>query len=171
MEEQPKPPRLTAKEKAWAEAWLVTLSKAEAARRAKYKGDNVQLANIGWQNYRKPHIQAYLKDRLAEMVMPANEVLRRLTDMASGSVSDFADIKSSAGLVETEQGHIVKKFKKTTTRTAYGSEVEAVELELYDAQAALVHLGKIHGLFTDKVEHSGMIESKLIILPPKEANE
>lgn len=158
---------LTAKEQAWAEAYLLTLSKAEAARRAKYKGDNAQLAVIGWQNYRKLHIQAYLKERLAEMTMPAEEVLRRLTDMASSNISDFAQIRDSKDLVDCENGHVIKKFKKTNITTEKGSEVETVELELYDALSALEKLGRYHALFTDKVEHSGKVDSNVVLLPPK----
>lgn len=33
----------------------------------------------------------------------------------------------------------------------------SIEFELYDAQAALVHIGKHHKLFVDKVEHSGNV--------------
>lgn len=154
---------LTAKEQAWAEAYLLTLSKAEAARRAKYKGDNAQLAVIGWQNYRKLHIQAYLKKRLAEMTMPAEEVLRRLTDMASSNISDFANIRDEKDLSETEQGHVIKKFKRIFTRSQIGNEIETIELELYDAQAALEKLGRYHSLFTDKIEHSSDPDKPIIV--------
>lgn len=43
--------------------------------------------------------------------------------------------------------HLVKKLKQP--------EKGGVELELHDPQTALVHLGRHHKLFTDKMEHTG----------------
>lgn len=141
--------KLTAKERAWADAYLITLSKAGAARLAKYKGDNATLAHIGWENYRKAHIQAYMKDKLDRMAMPANEIIARLGKMASSSLSDFADIKNSQDLAECEDGAVIKKFKRDVITDQLGRQHEKIEIELYDAQAALVHIGKVHGLFNN----------------------
>ncbi len=155
--------KLTAREQAWAEAYLVTLNKAESARRAKYKGDNVQLANIGWQNYRKAHIRAYLKDRLDEMCMPANEILVRYTDMASSNISEFAHVSTHRDLAELENGYLVKKFKRKITRTQSGGEYEEIELELYDAKSALDSLAKYHHLLTDKIEITWKDEISILV--------
>jgi hypothetical protein len=38
-----------------------------------------------------------------------------------------------------------------------------VELELYDAQAALVHIGRHHKLFTDKSELTGKDGAPLVV--------
>jgi len=50
--------------------------------------------------------------------------------------------------------HLIKKVKQKTTiiQTKDGDDVEThwVEIELYDAQAAIVQLGKYHGLFVDR---------------------
>lgn len=170
VEKTEAPKKLTAKEQAWADAFLVTLNKAEAARRAKYKGDSSTLAHIGWENYRKAHIQAYLKAKLDEMAMPANEVLTRLSEQASADMSDFLEFKEGIKLpyldlkTANEKGllRLVKKFK-------YNSEGQP-EIELYDAQAALVHLGKAHGLFNNDPGSSEdkPIYHKMVVLPPKD---
>lgn len=146
---------LTGKMKKWADAYLVTLNKTEAARRAGYGGSEADLSNIGYQNYRKLEVQAYLKDKLDEMAMPANEVLARLSEQASADMSDFLKFEDGVKLpfldlkTANEKGllRLVKKFK-------YNAEGHP-EVELYDAQAALVHLGKAHGLFAERVEHTG----------------
>lgn len=65
---------LTGKMKKWADAYLVTLNKTEAARRAGYGGNNADLSNIGYQNYRKLEVQAYLKEKLDQMSMPESEM-------------------------------------------------------------------------------------------------
>ena len=54
----------------------------------------------------------------------------------------FIDLK---GANESGLLHLIKKFK-------YGKDGH-VEFELHDSQAALVHIGKIHAMFTDKVKY------------------
>lgn len=138
---------LTGKMKKWAEAYLVTLNKTEASRRAGYGGTDADLSNIGYQNYRKLEVQEYLKDRLAAICMPANEVLARLSEQASADMSDFLHFEDGIklpfldlkGAAEKGLLRLVKKFK-------YNDDGRP-EIELYDAQAALVHLGKAHGIF------------------------
>jgi len=151
------PQKLTAKEQSWADNWLLTLNKAEAARRAKYKGDAAALANIGYQNYRKPHIQAYLKEKLDEIAMPESEIIGRLSVQASGDMSDFLEFKEGVnvpyldlkGAADKGLLHLVKKFKYNTAGMP--------EIELYDSKSALDSLAKIRGLMTDKLEHIGEV--------------
>lgn len=153
--EEKKPQKLTAKEKAWADAFLITLSKAGAARIAKYKGDNKTLAHVGWENYRKAHIQAYLKEKLDEIAMSEPEIIARLSAQASGDMSDFIEFKDGIktpfldlkGAADKGLLHLVKKFKYNAASMP--------EVELYDSKSALDSLAKIRGLMTDKVEHSG----------------
>ena len=49
--------------------------------------------------------------------------------------------------------HLIKKVKERTVMTSNSNgeetETHTFELELYDAQAALVQLGRYHKLFTD----------------------
>ena len=153
--------RMTGKLKACADAYLETLNKTEASRRAKYKGDDATLANIGYQNYRKLQVQEYLKERLDEMALKADEVLAGLSQEATASLALF--LKPGSLDLDTEKIHRYGHLIKSLTWTKYGPKIE-----LYDAQAAKVHLGKAHGLFTDKFELSGSIENKLVILPTQE---
>ena len=69
---------LTTKQKAFVEAYLETFNGTQAARRAKYKGDDNTLAVVAYENLRKPKIREAIDDRLSEMAMSANEVLARL---------------------------------------------------------------------------------------------
>lgn len=158
---------LTGKMKKWADAYLITLNKTEAARRAGYGGNDADLSNIGYQNYRKLEVQTYLKEKLAATAMPAEEVISRLSDQAAADMSEFIEFKDGIKLPylnlknAADKGllRLVKKFK-------YNADGQP-EIELYDAQAALVHLGKAHGLFSDKLEVSGKIDG-LVILPQKD---
>ena len=124
------------------EEYLTCWNATEAARRAGYKHPNQQgprlLVDVG--------IQAKIQERLQGKCLSADEVLVRLGEQAR-SISkeyvndwgfiDFKKLKAD-GLI-----HLVKKIKRNQ---------QGIEVELYDAQAALVHIGRHHKLFTDKFE-------------------
>lgn len=106
------------------------------------------------------NIAAAIKQRLDERAMAADEVLARLADQARGSLKPFVRIGPD-GLIyfdfahpEAEEHlHLVKKAKTKRKRVWEGHgddaeewEHEWVEVELYDAQAALKELARVHGL-------------------------
>ena len=101
------------------------------------------------------NIKAEVERRLSEQAMSRNEVLARLADHARGDMRDFID-KSSRALIRHPNGNLIKKIKVTTTTTRIDDNIsqteEKIELELYDAQAALVQIGRYHKLFTDKAD-------------------
>jgi phage terminase small subunit len=143
---------LTNKQQVFVEAYLgdARWNATEAARIAGY-------AEPGQQGYRllkNVQIAEAVKAAIAERAMSADEVLLRLAEHARGSMADFLDVAGEGlDLTKAEAAgklHLVKKF--TRTETLHGG---SVGVELYDAQAALALLGKHHGLFTEKVEHSG----------------
>lgn len=116
-----------------------------------------------------------IQQRIDENAMSANEVLARLGDHARGSMGDFVRVTDNKPVFDFQSAsdngrlHLVKKLKtKTKTYVAaeddesFVNEVD-VEFELYDAQAALVHLGKHHKLFTDKTEIGGDPENPITV--------
>lgn len=111
--------------------------------------------SMGSENLAKPLIRARIDERLAQFGLAANEVLARLAMHARGTMEDFIDADSGAIDVKAakraRQLHLVKKYrtKYTTFTDKDGGESDTLEteLELYDAQAALVHIGKHLGLF------------------------
>jgi hypothetical protein len=77
--------------------------------------------------------------------MSADEVLDRLSQQGRAEYSAYFDEDGAVdlkALLAAGKGHLVKGTKPTK----YGLEVE-----FYDAQTALVQLGRKHGLFQDKV--------------------
>lgn len=142
--------KLTDKERAWAYAYLETFNKTEAARIAKYAGNEASFRRIGYENSTKVHIREFIEAELAARALSANEVLARLSAHATADLSPymtsnyFGKITLDLEAVKTAGlGHLIKKV----TNTKDGSSVE-----FHDAQAALVHLGRYHKLFTDKVQ-------------------
>lgn len=150
---------LTTKQQVFLEHYLTTWNATEAARVAGYAFPNVE----GPKNLVKPSIAAAIKARLSDMTMTADEVLVRLADQARADMNDFVtDLGSSVRLdlqkaIKRNKMHLVKKFSVTRQGTS---------VELYDAQAALVHIGKHHGLFVERHEHehSGTIGQHALTL-------
>ena len=148
---------LNARQEAFVTEFLKCRNASEAARRAGYTG---RANTIGPRLLANVGIAAEIKRRTAEAAMGEDEVLGRLADQARGTIEDF--ISFNLGPYPTftldldkarERGrlHLVKKLK-------YNSEGYP-EIELYDAQAALVQLGKNLGMFVDKADitlHGGL---------------
>jgi hypothetical protein len=118
-----------------------------------HKGKPNTLAAVGYENLRKPHIAEYIAKRLQERVMTADEVLARLSEQSRADISDFV---GEFGQIDWEaikkKGYLIKRIVHTKGKQS--------SVELYDAQSALVHVGRHYALFTDRVEQSGEIKVK-----------
>lgn len=154
---------LTGKQGAFIDAYLgeARFNATEAARIAGYKGDDNTLSSVGYENLRKPDIATVVLERLNEAAMSANEVLARLSKHARGRLVDLLNEDGQFDLALAEERGVADLLKKlkvrtNTRRTREGEEIEDVsyEYEIHDPQAALVHLGKFHKLFAERVEHS-----------------
>lgn len=81
------PVQLTDKEMIFAEAYLVCLNKAEAARQA---GCPAKAAKEqGYEMYNRPHVKAYITEKLKERVSSAEEVVKMISDTAGSSLTDY----------------------------------------------------------------------------------
>lgn len=144
---------LTNKQRVFIEQYLICWNATEAARRAGYKVPRQE----GSRLLSNADVMRAISERLANLKMQADEVLARLTDHARGSLSDFINEAGEIDLDKARQDdklHLLKKYK-VTERKVKGIAERTVEVELYDAQAALVHLGKHLKLFTDRLEATG----------------
>lgn len=167
---------LTGKQRVFIDSYLSNgFNATEAARTAGYKGNDVTLATVGYENLRKPQISTIVSERLNEAAMSANEVLARLSKIARGEVTDFLDEDGKFDLRtarKLQKAGLLKKLKSKRTskhvdtfekgdeesrETLETSLVyEEVEFEVYSAHEALRDLGKFHKLFTDKHEIGGI---------------
>ena len=134
---------LTNKQQAFIDAYLTCWNASEAARRAGYSADTAY--SIGSENLRKPEIAEAIKARLAEKAMAADEVLARLGDQARSSMADFLSIGPRGAVKidlkkakEAGQLHLLHRYSKGKNGIAF---------ELYDAQAALVQIAKLLGMY------------------------
>lgn len=83
--------------------------------------------------------------------MNAGEVIARLSDHARGSMSDFlvidADGEARIDLAKAKRARRLQLIR----RLRLGDD--GVEVDLYDAQAALIQLGRHYRLFVDRVQN------------------
>jgi hypothetical protein len=141
---------LTDKQQLFALEYAASLNGTEAAARAGYSGDRNTLGVVAFENLRKPKVRAEIDRLLKERTLQANEVLSRLADQARGIPADCFNVHGKLIGVDFEKLkeygllHLVKKV-------SYDRDGRPV-VEFYDAQAALVHLGKHHGLFAERLE-------------------
>jgi len=154
---------LNTKQTIFVEQYLQCWNATEAARRAGYseKYLNTNASKL----LRNTTISKRIDARIAELKMSTDEILLRLADQARGDIGEFAKITNSQDLAEHPRSRIVKKYKRRVFHPENRDSYEEIEVELYDAHAPLVDLGKAKAIFTDKIEQSVKIDGKLVILP------
>ena len=141
--------KLTDKQRVFVFEYLACWNATEAARRAGYSEESARF--IGHENLTKPYIQAEISRRMDEKAMSASEVLARLADQARGTIGAFVGTDdegkpSGFSLTNDRPLHLVKKVSVTDKGWSF---------EMYDAQTALVQIGKHHGLFVERQESTG----------------
>jgi len=151
---------MTNRQRIFIDEYLKCWNGAEAARRAGYSARSAY--EIARKLLRKVEVSEAIQQRISEKAMSADEVLLRLGEHARGDMGNFLDIGSMAFQVDLNKAkemgltHLIKKAKMRTVTTLSKEGVETethdIEIELYDAQDALVTIGKHHGLFTDKTD-------------------
>lgn len=162
---------LNPKQQAFVDAYLQTWNATRAAKMAGYSEKTAY--SIGHELLKKPEIASCVRARIADRAMKADECLDLLASHARADIGDLVDPATMTLDLKkaTEQGrtNVIKKIKQTTI-IGEDKQTEIFEFEMYDAQAALVHIGKQLGLFTTKLEHTGkdggaiQTESKVTLL-------
>ena len=154
---------LTGKRQAFVDEYLKCWNASEAARVAGYAVPGVE----GHRLLKIAEISEEVQRRVSERAMSADEVLVRLAAQARGSMEDFVEVVPGVNvpLLRLDKAHaagkfaLVKKLKYTTDG--------GVEFELYDAQAALVQLGKVHKLFVDRQDVNATVDGSTVIVIDK----
>lgn len=154
--------KLTHKQQVFIDEYLLSFNATEAAKKAGYSEKTAHA--IGWENLRKPEIIDVIQSRLAEVHMSADEAIKLLSDMARGDIAKIMDVQSMGFSLDMQKAQelgltkLIKKVKqKTTTYIAKKEsdedrEVTELEVELYDSQAAIDKILKIHGKYTDRLD-------------------
>lgn len=130
--------KLTAKQKRFADEYIITLNATEAALKAGYSPTSASY--IGHENLQKTHIKDYVQERLDEinndLIADAQEVMQYLTSVMRG--------ESQANVVVVEgKGDGISQAKEFTKSPDEKERTKAAEL-----------LGKRYAMWTDKAEIS-----------------
>lgn len=142
----------TTKQRAFIEHYLTCWNATEAARRAGYSERTAQ--EQGSRLLSNVIVRTAIEARISELKAGADEVLLRLADHARGTVEDFIDDDGEINIGaarERRKLHLIKRLKQTARTDKDGQRFVMLELELHDAQAATVQLGRALGVFVDKV--------------------
>jgi phage terminase small subunit len=159
--------KLTGKQKAFADYYIGegALNATRSASLAGYAGDDNALAVAGSRLLRNVKVRAYIEEQLKDLVASPNEILTILTRQAKGSLADVLDEDGELDLDDAKRRGVDALLKKVKVTEKYDPVMKTTErkfeYEIYDAQSAAVHLGKVHKLFADRIEHTGANGSDL----------
>lgn len=149
---------LSAQQQLFIEEYLRTFNATASYLKAYPNVKRTTAASNGYRLLREnPEVDEMVQQRLSETAMSANEVLMRLAEQARGNMGDFIRATSDGSFTfdlsnadEAQKLGLIRKATKTVRRIG-AMEIEEISVDLYDAQAALVHLGKHLDLFSDKI--------------------
>jgi len=140
---------LSNKQKIFVTEYLKTWNATGAAVAAGYSPKTAR--QQGSRLLSNANIQAEIAACLAEHTMTADEALTILSDQARNEGSNYFFPDGSLNLpklIQDGKGHLIKSVKATRW---------GLNVEFYDAQAALSMIAKHHGLFTDQAPLEGVL--------------
>lgn len=157
------PKKLTAKQQRFVDEYLVDLNATQAAERAGYSKRNADKIGSQLLNHQVvgPAIRAALDARSQRTKITQDEVVERLAAIAR---MDPRKLFNADGTV--------KRVQDLDDETALAvSSVEFTEaggrkVRFWDKKGALELLGKHLGMFVERVEHSGKVESAVTVYLP-----
>ena len=137
--------KLTLKQKKFADEYIISGNKAEAARRAGYSERTAR--TIGHKLLTKVDIQRYIQERTQE-----------LFSERSMSVAEALAISASIARGDVQIGYSKQVDKLTNVVTKEVSYEYTPSLE--DRQRSLDHIFKVNGAYLDRqqIEHMGAVQ-------------
>lgn len=163
---------LSPKHRKFCEEYLRLWNATDAYQAAYPKASRETARRNGSDLLTNTDISEEIKRRVEEITLSANEVLARLAEHARADYKDFIKVAANGDValdMEKAEGktHLIRRVtQRRTIRTTKDVQIDetVLSLELHDAQAALVQIGKHHKLFTEKVEHGGNMTSSQVIV-------
>lgn len=147
-------PKLQGMQKDWVLAFLAdpTRNATAAARKAGYKNPE----QSGWENRHNPKVKEYIREHFTDRIMTAEEVQARLSEIATVGYAPYLKYGPKPGEISVDleklladgKGHLIKGI--SYVRVGQDTAVQVVEF--FDAYKALVDMGRVHGLFTDRLK-------------------
>lgn len=114
---------------------------AKAAKLAGYTGLDENLRFTAHDNLTKPHVRARVNELLAAIALTPEEALAELREVALAPMVQFMQVIRPAEV--DDDGNEIAPMQ---VRLDYSAKLKAIEL-----------IGKGHGMWLDKTEHSGAV--------------
>lgn len=151
---------MTKKQKLFVEEYLIDLNATQAAIRAGYSPDTAK--EIGCENLTKPNIRACIDREMAERSkrtgVNADRVVQELAKIAFVNAVDVIDTET-ATVKEDALPEDTAAIQSVKVKT-FGDDGLEREIKMADKLKALELLGKHMGMFKDKVELSGTLDTE-----------
>ena len=151
---------MTKKQRRFTEEYLIDLNATQAAIRAGYSPDTAY--SIGQENLKKPEIKTRIAKAMAERSrrtgVNADRVVMELAKIAFVNANDMIDVDTATIKPDAapEDTAAIQSVKVKT----FGEDGLEREIKMADKLKALELLGKHMGMFKDKVELSGRLETE-----------
>ena len=151
---------MTKKQKRFIEEYLIDLNATQAAIRAGYSPDTAK--SIGSENLTKSDIKAQIAKAMAERSrrtgVNADRVIMELAKIAFVNANDVIDAETATLKPDAlpEDTAAIQSVKVKT----FGEDGLEREIKMADKLKALELLGKHLGMFRDKLEVSGTLETE-----------
>jgi len=110
-----------------------------------------------------PHVAKAIKDQLDKMAMPVEEAMKRLGDMARGTMQPFiqTDGEGNPRLIipeNNDQAVSLLKRVKVTEHSTVGKDGDTylttkTEFEIHDPKDAIDKILKAHGVYNETINH------------------
>lgn len=146
--------KLTARQKAFVEAFSKCLNATQAAIAAGYKEHSARKTGS------KLRTNADINAAIAELVeMPPVEVVAGVSEIARGDIGEYIKATDDGIRIDLENKNtkLIRRISQSTTRhvSARGGETftTRLEIEMYSRADALNKLGEYHGLWKQRVAH------------------
>lgn len=150
---------MTQKQKLFIEEYLIDLNATQAAIRAGYSPDTAQ--QIGSENLSKPVISTEISKAMAERSrrtgVSADRVVLELAKIGFAKITDIVDLQTAEIKEDVSEDDLACIQSIKVKPNEWGTEKE---IKMYDKRAALVDLGKHLGMFKDRLELSGTLETE-----------
>lgn len=151
---------MTKKQKRFIEEYLIDLNATQAAIRAGYSPDTAY--SIGNENLKKPEIKSHIGKAMAERSkrtgVNADRVVMELAKIAFVNADDVIDFKT-ATVKEGALPEDLAAIQSVKVKT-FGEDGLEREIKMADKIKTLELLGRHLGMFKDKVEVSGTLETE-----------
>lgn len=159
--------KLTPKQKAFVEEYLIDLNATQAAIRAGYSKKTA--GRIGQENLQKPVIQKAIQDHMKEREkrtrVTADRVVHELAKIAFADLKDYIKWDENGVVIINSNdvdGSVLAEVSETTNIQTFpnGGETERIQkkIKLHDKMKALEMLGKHLGMFKDNVNVEGKVQ-------------